>query len=532
MAANVRRSGGNFRDKKLNVKEISFSDWQNPWNFYGLFSKSDDVVLEWLRDNGLLARTVPCHKCDGSMFLKSKADRSGGQIFRCRTNRMHQKSMRRFSLFEMMNIEIQDALVFIKSYLDKMTLRQCALFSGTAYGTTAVNWASYIRELFKEHFHRHIRHKRLGGEVEIDESLFGRRVKFHRGNPNKGLKVWIFGLVDRTTNTVVVYPVSDRTEATLLPIIQRHVLPGSTIYSDGWSAYYNLNDAGYNHFTVLHKYAFKKEYRNKATGAIVTVHTNRIEGAWKHAKDHFRRIVGTKSQQFEGHLAEIMWRSENKGRFYEKFFELLREVYTLDSAPNYDYTTPLFDSWDGPEHIGSNDADNIEDRVFPIESGAETSESEPEDEPQPGPSRIMTPIPRSSALFPAGVVIPSDSDSDADQTIVAAQSTPPLRRSPRKRDDRNTAGSTPPLRRSPRKKDGESTSAIGSANSSPPLRSGPRIKITKRKQTTVSKTENVRHPSGFEQVTVEGTRRKQTRKSNQYARSAFVWDLDHDEDFI
>ena len=74
MAANVRRSGGNFHDKKLNVKEISFSDWQNPWNFYGLFSKSDDVVLEWLRDNGLLARTVPCHKCDGSMFLKSKAD--------------------------------------------------------------------------------------------------------------------------------------------------------------------------------------------------------------------------------------------------------------------------------------------------------------------------------------------------------------------------------------------------------------------------------------------------------------------------
>ena len=34
---------------------------------------------------------------------------------------------------------------------------------------------------------------KLQGEIEIDdESLFGRRVKFHRGNPKKGMKVWIF----------------------------------------------------------------------------------------------------------------------------------------------------------------------------------------------------------------------------------------------------------------------------------------------------------------------------------------------------
>lgn len=39
----------------------------------------------------------------------------------------------------------------------------------------------------------------------------------------------------------ILYPVGDRTEDTLLPIIQRHVEGGSTIYSDGWS----LNDIGY-----------------------------------------------------------------------------------------------------------------------------------------------------------------------------------------------------------------------------------------------------------------------------------------------
>ena len=35
-------------------------------------------------------------------------------------------------------------MVFIKSYLDKMTLLQCAKFLGVAYGTTAVNWGSDI----------------------------------------------------------------------------------------------------------------------------------------------------------------------------------------------------------------------------------------------------------------------------------------------------------------------------------------------------------------------------------------------------
>lgn len=77
---------------------------------------------------------------------------------------------------------------------------------------------------------------------------------------------------------------SDRTEATLLPIIERHVEKGSSIYSDGWSAYCPLNELGYRHFTVLHKYAFKKTCVNKETNEEVEVHTNRIKGAWKHAK--------------------------------------------------------------------------------------------------------------------------------------------------------------------------------------------------------------------------------------------------------
>jgi hypothetical protein len=88
------------------------------------------------------------------------------------------------------------------------------------------------------------------------------------------------------------------------PDTKRYVEKGSTIYSDGWTAYCHLNDIGYKHFTVLHKYAFKKKYKNTETGEIVSVHTNQIEGAWKNAKNHFRKMSGTQASQWKGHLAK------------------------------------------------------------------------------------------------------------------------------------------------------------------------------------------------------------------------------------
>lgn len=74
-------------------------------------------------------------------------------------------------------------------------------------------------------------------------------------------QIWIFGLVERQSNTLILYPVQDRSENTLVPLIQKHVMEGSTIYSDGWAAYSKLNELSYQHFTVLHSESFKKVYR-------------------------------------------------------------------------------------------------------------------------------------------------------------------------------------------------------------------------------------------------------------------------------
>ena len=239
-------------------------------------------------------------------------------------------------------------MIFIKYYLEGHTLHQCALSTGMDYKHTAVNWASYIRELFCQFVFDTYNMMNFEGEVEIDESLFGRKVKYNKGQP-RGHRIWIFGIVERASNKIILYPVDNRSADTLIPLIQRHVYPGSRIYSDSWASYMGLNELGYEHFTVVHKTNFKQRYRNVDTGETVDCHTNRIEGAWKLCKDHFRRINGSNTKLFEQHIAEIVWRNHtHRENLYESFFSLLKSVYSLSEPPKYTYRKPVFDTWTPP----------------------------------------------------------------------------------------------------------------------------------------------------------------------------------------
>lgn len=119
-----------------------------------------------------------------------------------------------------------------------------------------------------------------------------------------------FGDCREGVSTKILYPGADPSESTLIPFIQQYVVLGVTINSDGWTAYCDLNSFGYRHFTILHKYSLKRVYKNISNGEGEVVYTNQIDGSWKHAKDYCRRMSGTKVNQFEGHLAVIMWRSK------------------------------------------------------------------------------------------------------------------------------------------------------------------------------------------------------------------------------
>ena len=59
--------------------------------------------------------------------------------------------------------------------------------------------------------------------------------------------MWVLGGVDRETGQrfLVPCPGNSRSGPTLVPIIQRWILPGTTVYSDCWGAYNTLMSQGY-----------------------------------------------------------------------------------------------------------------------------------------------------------------------------------------------------------------------------------------------------------------------------------------------
>ena len=91
----------------------------------------------------------------------------------------------------------------------------------------------------------------MDGDVEIDESLFGRKVKYNRGNPTT-TRIWIFAMVQRSINQIVMFPVDNWEVPTLIPLIEKHVAPASSIFTDIWAAYLHLSELEYEYFAVAH----------------------------------------------------------------------------------------------------------------------------------------------------------------------------------------------------------------------------------------------------------------------------------------
>ena len=95
-------------------------------------------------------------------------------------------------------------------------------------------------------------------------------------------------------------PVPQRDAATLIPIIQQWILPGTIIHSDMWAAYNQLINPGFNHQTLNHTYHFV----DPQTGA----HTNLVEAMWMRAKNTFKAHHGAINREMiPDYMAEFMW---------------------------------------------------------------------------------------------------------------------------------------------------------------------------------------------------------------------------------
>ena len=132
----------------------------------------------------------------------------------------------------------------------------------------------------------------------------------------------MFGLVDTTSQPAlgVMRVVSRRGAATLLPIIQQIVRPGTHIYSDEWRAYSRVNTmpSVASHGVVNHSIYF--------VDPVTGIHTQNAESYWNRVKTKLKRMRGCHEHQLPSYLDEFMWRERHGTTSRLAFDNICRDI--------------------------------------------------------------------------------------------------------------------------------------------------------------------------------------------------------------
>jgi transposase len=160
---------------------------------------------------------------------------------------------------------------------------------------TAAYYFHRLREIIARHLEEEASEV-FDGEIEVDESYFGGHRKGNRGRGASG-KVPVFGLLKRG-GKVYTKIIPDASSATLIPIIERKIVPDSIVYSDCWRAYNVLDVSDFKHYRINHS----KLFADKGN------HINGIENFWNQAKRHMRKFNGVPRAHFGLFLKECEWR--------------------------------------------------------------------------------------------------------------------------------------------------------------------------------------------------------------------------------
>ena len=130
----------------------------------------------------------------------------------------------------------------------------------------------------------------------------------------------MFGGVERESDRTFLVPVPDRTADTLVAIIRDWIEPGTTVISDSWAAYRNLESQGFTHRTIN----CSNHFIDPDTGA----HTNTIKSTLRAVKVFLGQY--NRGEDYKYHLAQYMFIARRKAfhRFCNSFTSSLTLIGT------------------------------------------------------------------------------------------------------------------------------------------------------------------------------------------------------------
>jgi transposase-like protein len=276
----------------------------------------DDACLEYLWRSRFSedGKHADCPKCgrEGVVFRKY-ATKQRRQTWTC-TQCGHHVQPTAGTIFEGSSTSLH--LWFYAVYL--MTSTKCGLAAKHLERELGVTYKTAWRMLNK------IRNElmeqdgdlTLSGEVEVDETYIGgkQRGQFGRAPRNSKKKTPVIAMTERG-GKVVAKVIPDATAASLLPEVERHVEPGTVVYTDEWRAYGRLSKMGYPHRRINHRHG---EY---VRGPVFT---STVEGFFGNVKNGIAgNYHGVSRRWLQGYLNEYAWRLNHRNEARADFETLL-----------------------------------------------------------------------------------------------------------------------------------------------------------------------------------------------------------------
>lgn len=309
--------------KRLQLREFSiYSAWPM---ISGMSAFEFD---EYLGELGLVFSSRNCGRCRRAMTRT--AQRGGIRLkWECTRQSCRSSSKKtkigflKGTFFERSTTDRRKLFLMSFFYVNEMGSQSCWARDLDISESAVCQWIQYCRDILCEAVSVIFDNLILGGpglSVQLDESVLVKR-KYNRGRLVRD--VWMFGIVEEDTGRTVVKFVDSRDASTLIPIIQSHVHPGTTIKTDCWAAYNGLKNLGYDHRTVNHSINFV----NPDDGTD----TQRIEGLWSVLKFKLRRYNGLNGALFKDKLCEAIWfyYTPPANRFYS-FWNMVSSKYPLN----------------------------------------------------------------------------------------------------------------------------------------------------------------------------------------------------------
>lgn len=343
MASSIPSTSGHSTDAvTASVPRVPLSSSTIPtalkgsWNLRRILGvlATCESAIDWCHEVGLLPKTRKCLKNGkewmsivGSSRAHSDSVTAIGLRFRCKKYNVS-KTICENTWFERHKILMEDVILLTYFFATKRSFEDArkelqSFDEQIVSDETIVDVYSYSREVCMLTLDwLSVNQGPLGGPdkiVEIDEMKFGKR-KYERGRIVEG--TWIFGAIQTDTREfrLEICPENRRSSEALLPLIKKHILPGTTIYSDCWRAYDCLKDHSYNHLNVNHE----EHFVDPETG----VNTQIIESQWRPLRARLQR-GGISRDDIDYHLCEYFWRREIKKEGLDSFAALIMSIIRI-----------------------------------------------------------------------------------------------------------------------------------------------------------------------------------------------------------